>query len=66
MAGIDIKNCAILDLAGKITVFIPEGKINPFTFSKSVDIVIMYEKDYVMNEKRIQSLIGENTKIFFI
>jgi len=26
----------------------------------------MYEKDYVMNEKRIQSLIGENTKIFFI
>ena len=63
MAGIHIPESAILTLGDKLTVFIREGRECPFILSKPVDLIIVAEKDYNINQKYINNMMDEKTKI---
>jgi len=61
-----IPSACLMTLGDKLTLYIPDGKINPFSkLSKPVDVILMSEKDYNMNLKYIAEVIDEKTKILF-
>jgi hypothetical protein len=67
MAAMHIPSACLLTFGDKLTLYIPEGKISPFKkMSRTVDIILMFEKDYEANLHYIRDIVGEKTKIFFI
>ena len=66
MAGIHIPASAILTLGNKLTIYIAENHQCPFRLTKTVDVILMCEKDYDRNKDIIAPMISETTKILFI